>query len=428
VRFTDLEGWLRWQETLHPKAVELGLERVDAVWTRLSPGSLPCALITIAGTNGKGSCAAILEAIYRAAGFRTACYSSPHLLRYNERIRLDGREVDDASLCAAFGRVDDARRGSTLTYFEFGTLAAFDLFARYAPDVAILEVGLGGRLDAVNVLDPDVAIVTTIGRDHTAWLGESLDEIAAEKAGIFRPGRPAIVGHRSPAATLTARAEALGCGLSVLGREFDWECDGDGWRWCGQGLIRPGLPVPAMKGAFQRDNAAAVLMAISCLSPRLPVSLEHIRLGLRRARMPGRFQVISGEVTWILDVAHNAQSARALAANLQSFPCGGRLHAVLGTLKDKEPAQIAGPLARAVGVWHLGQARTPRALPTRELHAALEAVDLCPDVRLYTDIEDALDGAEAAAQAGDCVLAFGSFTTVEAALRRAHPQVGDLLI
>ena len=219
-RHLDLASWLRWQETLNPSTIELGLDRVREVWGRIHPrgGRLPFPVITVGGTNGKGSCVAMLEAIYRAGGYRTGCYSSPHLLRYTERIRLDGAEVGEGDLCAAFERVDQARGETRLTFFEFGTLAALDLFVRMGPDVAILEVGLGGRLDAVNLIDPDLALVTTIGRDHMAWLGDTLDAIALEKAGIFRPGRPALIGSREPPRPCAGGPKKLAPSPSSWGR------------------------------------------------------------------------------------------------------------------------------------------------------------------------------------------------------------------
>jgi dihydrofolate synthase/folylpolyglutamate synthase len=423
MRFNDLQGWLRWQETLHPTSIELGLARIRAVWSQLHEGPLPFAVITVAGTNGKGSCAAMLESTYRAAGYRTACYTSPHLLRYNERIRLDGMEIDDATLCAAFERVEQSRGRSSLTYFEFGTLAALDLFIRARPDVAILEVGLGGRLDAVNILDPDVSVVTTIGLDHTAWLGETLDEIAAEKAGIFRPGRPAIVGHRSPSHALTQKSKVLGCDLLALGRDFDWEDEGTTWRWSGWRQVLTGLPRPALRGTFQLDNASAAQMALSCLSSRLPVSAWQRCRGLQDARLDGRFQVLSGEVTWILDVAHNVQAAQALADNLRSFHCSGRLLAVLGVLKDKDPRGIAEPLAEQVHSWYLGESADPRALPSADLRRRMEGISGEKNLSAFGDIAKALQAAEEEARPGDCILALGSFTTVEAALRRTHSGV-----
>lgn len=422
MRFDDLQGWLGWQETLHPTSIDLGLERVAAVWARLCPEPVPFAVITIAGTNGKGSCATMLESIYRAAGYRTGCYTSPHLLRYNERIRLDGKALSDAVLCAAFERVDEARGESTLTYFEIGTLAALDLFVRSASDLVILEVGLGGRLDAVNILDPDVAVVTTIGLDHTAWLGETLGEIAAEKAGIFRHGRPAVVGHRAPSSSLIERAHRLGCDLLVLGRDFDWEEQGRTWRWTGPERSWSGLPAPALRGIFQRDNAAAVLMAVSRLDHLFPVSADGLRSGLRRASLAGRFQVIPGEVTWILDVAHNAQAAQSLAESLRSFQCPGRLHAVLATLKDKDPMAIAKPLAALVDRWYLGQTRDSRALPAADLHRALERIAVQASLHVHARVDEALTAARKQALPGDCILVFGSFTTVEAALLQTHEE------
>lgn len=420
MRPTSLDAWLDWQQRLHPRAVDFGLERVGAVWSRLKAPPLSPPVVTIAGTNGKGSCGAMLEAVYRAAGFRTAWYSSPHLLRYTERVRIDGREADEATLCAAFDRVESARGNTPLTYFEFGTLAALTIFAGVDLEVVILEVGLGGRLDAVNLIDPDVALVTTIARDHTAWLGESLEQIAFEKAGIFRPGSPVVVGHRSPHQSLLGRAASLGCDLYLLGRDFDWDRDGPNWRWRGCGLTNLSLPPPALRGRFQYDNASAAMMAVSCLARRLPVATADIRLGLQQARIPGRFQVLPGEVPWILDVAHNAQAGEALASNLTAFRCAGRVHAVFGVLSDKEPAAIVRPLVSCVQSWYLGQSSDSRALPTGALRAALSTIDLGPDLHQYATIEEALEGAVQAARPGDCILIFGSFTTVEVALRRTR--------
>jgi dihydrofolate synthase / folylpolyglutamate synthase len=418
VRPTSLDAWLDWQQKLHPRAMDFGLERVGTVWSRLGAPPLSAPVVTIAGTNGKGSCGAMLESVYRAAGFRTAWYSSPHLLRYVERIRMDGHEVDEATLCAAFDRVETARGDTPLTYFEFGTLAALTIFAGTDLDVVILEVGLGGRLDAVNLIDPDIALITTIARDHTAWLGESLEQIAFEKAGIFRPGRPVVIGHRGPRESLLGRAASLGCELYLLGRDFDWEGDGPNWRWKGPGQTNVSLPSPALRGQFQYDNASAAMMAVSCLAHRLPVAAANIRLGLQQAHIPGRFQVLPGEVPWILDVAHNAQAGEALASNLAALHCAGRVHAVFGVLSDKEPAAIVRPLVSRVQSWYLGQSPDSRALPAEALRAALSTIDLGPDLHQYATIEGALEGAVQAARPGDCILVFGSFTTVEVALRR----------
>ena len=425
MRFSDLNGWLHWQDTLNPRTIDLGLGRVRRVWGRLGPRQLPCPVITVGGTNGKGSCAAMLEAIYRAAGYRTASYTSPHLLRYTERIRCEGEEVGEGALCSAFERVDGARGEVPLTFFEFGTLAALDLCVRWAPDVAILEVGLGGRLDAVNLIDPDVALVTTIARDHMAWLGESLDAIAREKAGIFRPGRPAIIGSRAAPAALRKCAQGMGAQIYHLGQEFDASEAVDGWHWQAAGAAPLAMPLPALRGPFQIDNAAAVLMAVAALRQRLPVPIAAMRQGLQRLRLPGRFQVLPGEPTLILDVAHNGQAAESLAANLRAFPCRGRRHAVLGVLRDKAVGEILAPLISLFATWDLGQAEDRRALPVADLAAAVAAAGtkgaVCEPASTVThdSIAAALHAAKGRAQAGDCVVVFGSFTTVEGALRAA---------
>lgn len=425
-RLDNLDAWLSWQMQLHPKAIALGLERVAAVWARLGPASLPFPLVTVGGTNGKGSCVAMAEAICRAAGYRTGVYSSPHLLRYNERVRIDGEDVSDELLCEAFERIDRARGEMALTYFEFGTLAALDIFVRSAPDIVILEVGLGGRLDAVNLWDADVSVVTSIGLDHMAWLGDSLDEIAYEKAGIFRPGRPAVIGQRDAPARLRAEAQLRGSLPMQLGREIDWSLgDGGGWIWSAPSGERLALPEPAMRGPFQYDNASAAIAALRALQECLPISVNAIRAGLQRARLPGRFQVFPGSLTWILDVAHNGEAAQALAANLRAFACRGRLRAVLAVLEDKSPESIVGPLLPFVGDWYLAQSRDPRAMPVEVLSKRLEGALPAPAAVLLSDLDAALDAAEAASEPGDALLVVGSFTTVGAALRRLDPGRGD---
>lgn len=422
MRFQTLDDWLAWQETLHPSRVDLRLERVGRVWERLHPGPLPFRLpfpvITVGGTNGKGSCIAYLEAWYRAAGYRCCAYTSPHLLRYNERVRIDGAEASDRALCAAFARIDAAREEATLTYFEFGTLAALDLFVRAGPDVALLEVGLGGRLDAVNVFEPEVSLVTGIGRDHCTWLGDEPDAIAFEKAGIFRAGCPAVIGQRQAPARLRARAEEIGAVPLQLGREFDYRPGVGQWRWRGPGgARRDALPPPALRGAFQYDNAAAALCALEQLAPRLPVESAALRRGLHGVQVPGRFTVLPGRPSWILDVAHNDQAAAALAQNLRNLPCTGRRHAVLSLLADKDAEAVMAPLLPLIASWHTAPAPSARAMPVTEL---LEVLDRLAASRLrcgYEDVEAAMAGALAEAAEGDLILVFGSFTSIEAALR-----------
>jgi len=412
MRFTTLDDWLRWQEQLHPSAIDLGLERVDAVWRRLCPNGLGCPVVTVGGTNGKGSSVAMLESILGAAGYRTGCYTSPHLLRYNERIRIAGEQVPDADLCAAFERVDRARGEVSLTYFEFGTLAALELFAAAGLDLALLEVGLGGRLDAVNVLDAEVALVTGVGLDHTQWLGDDLDSIAREKAGIFRSGRPAIIGQADPPPALLQVAESTGAQVFLAGREFAAE-SGDGeWSWRGPTLIRSRLPRPALGSGKQLDNAAAVLMVLECLAERFPVEEGALRGGLERVRLAGRLQLIPDEVPLILDVAHNVQAARNLALDLGSIPSVGRTHGVFGCLGDKDAAGMAAALAIRIDHWHLAAPRGPRALGNGELEQALDAAGVEAPRRGYPSVAAALEGARSEARPGDRILVTGSFLTV----------------
>jgi dihydrofolate synthase/folylpolyglutamate synthase len=422
-----LDQWLAWQTTLTPNRMEFGLERVREVWSRLGPARLDCPVITVGGTNGKGSCVAFIEAMAQAAGYTTGCYTSPHLLRYNERVRIGGVEATDLDLCAAFHRVDQARGTTPLTYFEFGTLAALDLFVRAAPDLVTLEVGLGGRLDAVNLIDADCSVVTTIGHDHQAWLGDTLDAIAREKAGIFRAARPAIIGQPDAPAALREAALRVGAQVLQVGRELGCEAapEGSGWVWTGPDGERLALPTPALRGTFQHHNAAAAIAALRALHGRLPIPVSRLRAGLGRALPPGRFQVLPGEVTWVLDVAHNLESAQGLALNLRGFRCPGKVRALFGVLADKEPAAMAAPLASLVDTWYLTASGDDRAMPVERLAGFMR--DTLPGANLEThpQVGAALEAARSASVAGDCILIFGSFTTVGEAL--AHPLVHSLV-
>lgn len=416
-RFPTLDAWLDWQIGLHPKRMDLGLERIATVWSRLGPKQLPFPVITVGGTNGKGSCVAMLESMTLAGGYRCASYTSPHLLRYNERVRLAGEPVCDARLCEAFERIDRARQGVSLTYFEFGALAALDIFVRDQPDLAVLEVGLGGRLDAVNMIDADVSIVTSIGYDHTDWLGETLDEIAVEKAGIFRAGRPAIIGQRDAPPALRREAERIGAHALQLGHEIERESSEAGWILRGRDGKRLALPTPALRGGFQLDNAATAISALEYLRDRVPVPASALRIGLQRAQLAGRFQVIPGPVTLILDVAHNSAAAQSLAQNLGAFACPGTLRAVVGVLSDKLPETIVGPLLPFVQDWYLAESDDPRAMAVDALRACLADVLESSRTSEFARVEWALDAALAASDTGDCVLVLGSFTTVGQALR-----------
>lgn len=415
MRFPTLDAWLAWQETLHPSAIELGLERPGQVLAALGLTSPGHTVITVAGTNGKGSSVAMLEGILLAAGYRVGCYTSPHLLRYNERVRIDGEPVSDEALCESFERIDQARGETSLTYFEFGTLAAMDIFARAGLDVAVLEVGMGGRLDAVNLQDADVALVTAIDVDHAAWLGNDREAIGREKAGIFRAQRPAVCSDPNPPASLLQHARELGTDLYLLGKEFRYAASDASWNWQGPTVSYDGLPMPVLRGCFQLQNAAGVVMALTLLEDRLPVSPAQLRQGLQRVSLPGRFQVLPGAVATILDVAHNPQSAEALAANLEAQPVAGRTHAVVGVLADKDLGGVLGPLRDIIDLWYPASLDVPRGADFLTLQHALAEQGLEAE-RGFDSVSEALVAARACARPGDRIVVFGSFYTVAEAL------------
>ncbi len=419
-RFNTLAGWLAWQETLNPAGIELGLERVRSVLDRLGHADPPFAVVTVGGTNGKGSSVALLESILLAAGYRVGSYTSPHLLRYNERVRIQGGEVSDARLCAAFDRVDLARGDIPLTYFEFGTLAAIDIFVmEEVLDIVLLEVGLGGRLDAVNVLDSDVALVTSVGIDHQEWLGPDRDAIGREKAGIFRRGRPAVCGDPEPPASLLQHARQLGVTLLRAGQDFDYQAVDGGWRWRGGGRHSGILPLPALKGAYQLQNAAAVLMVVAQLEQRFPVGEEALRRGLERVVLPGRFQVFPGAVTRIFDVGHNPHAAAVLAGALAEHPSAGRTLAVVGMLDGKDHEGVFRLLCSHFDEWYAADLDAPRDAGSRRLSAAIGAICGDSPVRCFTRVASAYRQAMHDARPGDRVVVFGSFYTVAEALSEA---------
>jgi len=416
MRYSTLADWLAWQETLHPAKIDLGLERVRTVLQCMGLERPPYALITVGGTNGKGSCVAMLEAMLHAAGYRVGAYTSPHLLRYNERVRVDRAMVGDVALCEAFARVDEARRDITLTYFEFGTLAALDIFSRAELDVVILEVGMGGRLDAVNVLDAHVAVVTTVDLDHTAWLGADREQIGGEKSGIFRAGRPAVYGDANPPSSLMEYARTLGSELYCYGRDFGFEREAAGWSWWGMGRRRHALPPPRLRGPYQLKNAATAVTALESLRHRLPVGQQALRLGLSTVDLPGRLQVMDDRGLRICDVAHNPQAAAALAEGLRNLPCNGKTHAVVAMLADKDSVGVARALAETVDVWHVAGLVCERGATARQLAPRIRTVAGEQAVHEYAAVSAALAGAAHAAGAADRIVVFGSFHTVAEAL------------
>ncbi len=411
MRFQTLNDWLHWQESLHPSEIELGLERVRAVLEHMDLANPDFTVVTVAGTNGKGSSVAMLESILLAAGYRVGSYTSPHLLRYNERVRVQGEPVADGELCDSFARIDAARGDISLTYFEFGTLAAIDCLQRRGVEIAVLEVGLGGRLDAVNVLDADVALITPVDVDHVAWLGNDREAIGLEKAGIMRAGRPVVVSDPQPPRSVLARAGELGAPLALVGRDYHYQAQGDQWRWVAAEQRRNALPLPALRGDFQLANAAGVLMVLARLGEQFPVSQQAVRSGLLAVQLPGRFQVLPGRPVQILDVAHNPHSARALAQNLARQPCPGRTRAVLGMLDDKDIVATVASLNTLVDDWYLASLDVPRGASAARLREALGDVGQC-----FDNVASARAAALAAADDGDRIVIFGSFHTVAAAL------------
>lgn len=429
---TTLPSWLDHLEALHPKGqggIELGLERVLRIKAALGQRAF-CPVLTVGGTNGKGSTCAYLEAIYRFAGYRVGCYTSPHLLEYNERVRIDGVPIDDASLCAAFARVEAARQatGIALTYFEFGTLAAWEVFAAHGVEVLILEVGLGGRLDAVNVYDADCAIVTGVALDHTDWLGTTREAIGFEKAGIYRQGKPALCADSDPPQSLLDQAQAMGADLQLLGRDFGYfvgQSDADApaaklrqWTFWGRNnLRRGGLAPPGLRGACQLANASAALAAIDTLKDRLPVPMQAIRRGLIELEVAGRFQVLPGRPAVVLDVAHNPQAVAVLGDNLGAMGFFARTIAVVGMLGDKDIAGALASLAGKVDVWLLSDLAVPRGASADALANVVTAGKLGGCVECFHEPGDAFARAVELAGENDRILAFGSFYTVAAVMR-----------
>lgn len=420
-RFDTLDEWLAWQESLHPRSIDLGLDRVRAVAAALGVETVECPVITVAGTNGKGSSVALLESILSAAGRRVGTLTSPHLHAYNERIRVAGRLADDLELMDAFESIDRARGRISLTFFEFNTLAALLVFRRQPLDALVLEVGLGGRLDAVNIVDADAALLTSVAFDHMEWLGSTLEDIGREKAGIFRRGRPAILGSARLPGSVAGTARAMGADLRMPPGDFHYEILSDRWNWRGRHARFDGLPFPALIGAHQLDNAAAVLAVLEALGARFMVNADAVAAGLERVRLNGRFEVIPGRPEWILDVAHNPAAAEQLAATLAQRPCAGRTIAIVGILRDKDVAGVIAPLRPLVDQWIAADLPGPRGMSGAALQAAGGA-DGSEKWSTAAGVAEACERAARVAGAADRVLVFGSFYTVGPALAWRHER------
>ncbi len=416
-----LAQWLEYIEGLHPKTIAMGLERVARVLNvmrdAMQSPQFNAPVITVGGTNGKGSTCAMLESIVMAAGYRIGLYTSPHLLRYNERVRVNGQEVSDEALCSAFERVEAARQAVTggaveLTYFEFGTLAAWDVFMQSGLDVVILEVGLGGRLDAVNIFDADVAIVTSIDMDHMDYLGDTREAIGGEKAGIFRAGHTAIVADPVPPASVVVHAREVGADLQLIGRDFGYQGDRQQWRFWGRQGKRPTLAYPALRGANQLLNASAALAALDSLRERLPVGMNHIRLGLATVELPGRFQVLPGRPSVILDVGHNPHAAAVLSENLSNMGFFPDTHAVFGMLADKDIRGVCAALRGRICTWQVAALPGPRGTSAEMLEKAVIESGAGGAVMRHETPRAAYAAARRLANENDRIVAFGSFLTV----------------
>lgn len=418
-----LAEWLAHLECLHPQAIALGLERVLKVRDAMAlKPDFPVVLV--GGTNGKGSTCAMLSATYRAAGFRVGTYTSPHLLEYNERICIDLIPQPDADIVAALRAVELARGDTALTYFEFGTLAAMRQFMDAGVDVAVLEVGLGGRLDAVNAFEPDVSAVVSVDLDHQAWLGDNREAIGFEKAGIFRAGKPALCGDPAPPAALRAHAEAIGADLQLVGRDFGYRHETTQWRWWGKQRQRPGLPFPALRGGCQMFNASVVIAITEALHPRLPVSIADIKRGLLEVSLQARYQVLPGRPSVVLDVAHNPHAARALAQNLGGQGFFQATHAVFGMLSDKDIAGVVAEVKQQVEVWHLAAPDCARAASAETLAQAVLASGATGEVQCYPDLCTAYASALKRAGENDRILVFGSFFTVAEIMKFRQSRPG----
>jgi len=407
----SLAQWLEYLEQLHPSAIDMGLERVAAVRDRLGI-RLGMPVISVGGTNGKGSVCAYLDAILRQAGFRTGLYTSPHLVRYNERVRIDGAEASDASLIDAFERIEHARGTISLTYFEFGTLAAALVFREAQVEVAVLELGLGGRLDAVNTFDTDCAVIVSVDLDHMNYLGDTRDSIGYEKAGIFRTGRPAVCADLDPPGTLTRYAQAIGAQLLLIGKDFGFSPGQAQWRYWGPTTNRGALPHPALRGAHQLANAAAAIAALDALKPRLPVSMQAIRMGLATATLPGRFQVLPGRPAVVLDVAHNPHAARALAQCLSEHKGFRRTLCVLAMLSDKDIGTVVDVLKDRIDAWYVASLPGARGSSSEMLAALIASRDVGKPVHQFTSVAQAYRCVHKLASEDDRILVFGSFLTV----------------
>lgn len=423
MKFDDLQSWLSWQETLHTAEIELGLDRIQQVASNMGiDANWSTPVITVAGTNGKGSSVAILEAIYQHAGYRVGSYTSPHLIHYNERIKIDRQPVSDQVICESFEEVDQARQQSvdaiSLTYFEFGTLAALSILKQAELDVVILEVGLGGRLDAVNIIDAQVVLLTPVAIDHQNWLGNSREEIAAEKAGVIKQGSVVVCSDPHPANAVTDKAAKTESAFYCLGNDFSLRLEANGTSFQSALGTITSLPRPNLEGHYQLDNAAAAIQVSQVLNQQLAVNEKAISAALEDIQLAGRYQQLASSPDIIVDVAHNEQAVSVLADNLQNWPCKGRTLAVLAMLEDKSISEALAAIDKQIDYYYLAGLEGKRALSAEDLKQRVQ--ETVSDDKLCTErtVQQAIDHAIAEAGMGDRIVIFGSFLTVSAAIEQ----------
>jgi len=411
-RFDSLQAWLSWQEGFHPRSIDLGLDRAAQVFAQLNPSGVKPVTLTVAGTNGKGSCIAFLEAIYKAQGYKVGTYTSPHILKYNERIKINGNPVSDALICDAFARIDAVRGDVSLSYFEFGTLAALDIFWQADLDVQLLEVGLGGRLDAVNIIDPDISIISSISIDHVNWLGETREAIAIEKAGIFRTNIPAIVGDCDPPSSLLTVAAEKKTPIETINKDFSYQKNAKDWSWKYNEVQYSHLPHPNLAGEHQFNNAALAIAAITKMQSLLTVNPTSVSSGMKNVALMGRFQLISGDIPILLDVAHNPQAVRMLYAYLMEHFPDKKIHAVFSMMKDKDINTVIKVMKQCVENWFIAPLDVPRVASNRVLKTFFTENNIDNVILSDENFVETIKQVKQQAKKGDLILIFGSFFLV----------------
>ena len=412
----SLKDWLGYIESIHLFKIDLTLERIKVVVERLNL-DISFSIITVGGTNGKGSTCAILESIYKEAGYKVGCYTSPHFLQFNERIKLQAVPVSDDLICEAFTKIESVRKGISLTYFEYGTVAAMSIFADADIDIAILEVGLGGRLDAVNIFDSDCAIVTTIDLDHMDYLGHTREAIGFEKAGIYRANKIAICGDFDPPQSLINHCESIQAELKILGKDFAYKAHHDSFDFSIDSSFVINLPLPRLQGFFQLANASNALMAVKIMEDQLPLTENAIQHGIASVSLPGRFQEVKTNPSLILDVAHNPHAARSLSDNLRAYSVSGKTTAIFSILKDKDIVGVVEAVSHDIDAWYVAEIQNERAANIDTISKSIQKVNPSAHIVPFKNIKQAYQFASNRVSRNDRIIAFGSFYTVSDIMR-----------